>query len=133
MSRPKKPLDVRKIEKVQTLEPRSTVEATEKLMIFDIRCLERRTHQELLRLIPELVHIRRAWKAHFAEHGCLSCHKKRTWYGGGGLCDACQVKITHRMLDRYKKLTAGRNTAEEIADLREALCRQYNAAQRLLT
>ena len=75
VGRPKKPLDHRKVEGLPEVLPESPVEALEALLIFDARMLDRETQQELLRILPQLVHIRRAWKAHFLEHGCLSCPK----------------------------------------------------------
>lgn len=199
MSRPKKPLDVQKLEKVPTVEPRSGVEAMQSLMVFDVRCLDRKTQQGLLRLLPGLVHIRRAWKAHFLEHGCLLCRngrrldptrhiaanlrlsgmswpeifkaltideelterdrklictavsailrrrakgvkhskpgksKEPTWYGSGGFCNACQRVVLQRMLKRYRQSVEGRDIPAEVEAFKDALCRQYNAAQRLLT
>ena len=73
--RPRKLLDHRKAEGLPEILPESPVEALEALLIFDARMLDRNTQQELLRILPQLVHIRRAWKAHFLEHGCLSCPK----------------------------------------------------------
>jgi len=131
MSRPQKPLDLRKVDKVTTVvvEPKDILES---LLIFDARCLDRHTAHELLRILPELLHIRRAWKAHFLEYGCISCHKKNARYGSGGFCNTCHAKIMQRMLKRHRKLTAGRNIPQEIAELKDALLLRYNAAQRLL-
>ena len=69
--RPKKILDHRIVEVL----PESHIELLETLLIFDARSLERDTQQELLRLLPQLIHIRRAWKAHYLEFGCLGCRK----------------------------------------------------------
>jgi len=129
MSRPKKPLDLRKVDKLPAVE----IESAEQVLIFDARCLDRKTQLELIRLLPELVHIRRAWKAHFMEYGCISCHRKKILYGAGGFCVTCQGKIFMRMRKRHRKLTAGRNIPEEIAELRDALLLRYNTAQRLLS
>ena len=43
------------------------------LLIFDASFLDPATRYELQRIVPQLVHIRRARKAHFQEHGCLVC------------------------------------------------------------
>jgi hypothetical protein len=45
------------------------------LLVFDARCVDVPTRQQLLRLFPQLVHLRRAWRAHYQEHGCLGCQK----------------------------------------------------------
>jgi len=66
------------------------------MMIFDARCLDKDTRQELLRILPQLVHIRRAWRAEYMECGCTSCHKKKLGMeladsamrvGGGFTCE----------------------------------------------
>jgi len=72
---PKKILDHRKLDSIIEVLPESPVEILETLLIFDARSLERDMQQELLRLLPQLIHVRRAWKAHYLEHGCISCPK----------------------------------------------------------
>lgn len=74
--RPKKILDLRKLDSVTVAQPESPERAIENLLIFDVRCLDVTTRQELLRILPGLVHISRAWRAEFSEHGCLGCQKK---------------------------------------------------------
>jgi hypothetical protein len=129
--RPKKILDHRKLDSVVEVLPESPVERMETLLIFDARCLDRETRQELLRILPQLVHIRHAWKAEYMECGCISCHKKRPDYGAGGFCVACQGRILARMRNRYRKAIKGRDLAQEFATFKDALSRRYNAAQRL--
>jgi hypothetical protein len=73
--RPKKILDHRKLNSIVEVLPESPIELLETLLIFDARSLERDTQQELLRLLPQLIHVRRSWKAHYLEHGCISCPK----------------------------------------------------------
>ena len=73
--RPKKIFDHQKLDSIVEVLPESPVELLETLLIFDARSLERDTQQELLRLLPQLIHIRRAWKAHYLEYGCMSCRK----------------------------------------------------------
>ena len=73
--RPKKILDHPKLDSIVEVLPESPVELLETLLIFDGRSLERDTQQELLRILPQLIHVRRAWKAHYLEHGCISCPK----------------------------------------------------------
>ncbi len=73
--RPKKILDLRKLDAITITQPESPEQAIERLLIFDARCLDKETRQELLRLIPELVHIRRAWRAEYMEQGCTGCQK----------------------------------------------------------
>lgn len=133
--KPKPPIDLQKLESVQAVEPDlSSEQALESLLIFDARCLDRETQQELLLLLPALVHIRRAWKAHYLEYGCVSCHKKNTkntWYASGGFCVACQRRILMRMRNRYRKTMEGRDPEKELATFKDALALRYNAAQRL--
>lgn len=172
---------------MKVAKPESPAQAIESLLIFDARSLSNATRQELLRILPELVHVRRAWKAHYLEHGCISCPKADekaaiaarmrlkgyTWdeifeivapntdntrrkrnlfrntvywklehpkgraernpnaYGSGGLCSACAARLYQRMRDRFRKAMEGRNLPQEIAELKDSLCRRYNAAQRL--
>jgi hypothetical protein len=75
LGRPKKILDHPKLDSIVEVLPESPVEILETLLIFDARLLQRDTQQELLRLLPQLIHVRRAWKAHYLEHGCISCPK----------------------------------------------------------
>ncbi len=130
--RPKKILDHRKLDTIQVVKPESPEQAIESLLIFDARCLDKDTRQELLRILPQLVHIRRAWRAEYMECGCASCHKKNAGYGAGGFCGTCWGRIYQRMLKRYRKAMQGRNLPAELATFRDALCLRYNAAQRLL-
>jgi len=127
--RPKKIIDVRKLERISVAKLEPDERAVETLLIFDARCLDKKTRQELLRLVPELCHIRRAWKSEFLEFGCTSCHRKKTWYGAGGLCDKCYRRILMRMRNRFRKAMEGHT--EEVATLTNALCQKYNAAQQL--
>lgn len=75
MGRPKKKLDLAKLESIIEVLPESPVEQLETLVIFDARALERETQLKLLQLVPEMLQVRRAWKAHYLEHGCISCPK----------------------------------------------------------
>jgi hypothetical protein len=129
--RPKKILDLRKLEGIQLPVLESPLHAIESLLIFDARCLHRETRQQLLLLLPQIVHIRRAWRAEYMECGCISCHKKKAGYGAGGFCNACWGRIYGRMRLRYRKLMAGRDLPAEMAQFRDALQLKYNAAQRL--
>jgi len=130
----KAPVNLRKLDNIQVLKPESSEQAMENLMIFDARGLDRDTQHELIRILPQLVHIRRAWKAHYLENGCVSCHKKNrgaTWYACGGFCNACARRILTRMTRRYRKAMEGRDPEKELATFKDALCLRYNAAQRL--
>jgi hypothetical protein len=129
--RPKKIFDHRKLDSVQVVKPGSPEEALETLLIFDARCLDQGTQQELIRILPQLVHIRRAWQAEYMECGCACCHKKKEGYGAGGFCDACYARIGARMRNRYRKAVEGRNLPAELVKFKDALCLRYNAAQRL--
>ena len=130
--RPKKILDLRKLAKVRVALPESAEHAIERMLIFDSRCLDVATRQELLRILPQLVHIRRAWRAEYMECGCVSCHKKNACYGAGGFCNTCWGRIYQRMLKRYRKLMAGRDFPAELATFAESLTLKFSAAQRLL-
>jgi len=129
--RPKKILDLRKLENIHVPVIESPLPAMESLLIFDARCLDKETRQELLRLVPQLVHIRRAWRAEYMECGCTSCHKKKAGYGAGGFCNACWGRIYMRMRNRFRKAMVGRDLPAELATFKDALCLRYNAAQRL--
>jgi hypothetical protein len=128
---PKKILDLRKLDNIVVAEMESPEQAVENVLIFDARCLDRQTWHELLRLLPELVRIRRAWKAHYLECGCVSCHKKQADYASGGFCEACQRRIQTRMRNRYRKAMQGRDLPAELASFTDALQLKYNSAQRL--
>ena len=131
LGRPKKILDLRRLDKIEVIVPESPEQAIESLLIFDARCLDKDTRQELLRILPQLVHIRRAWRAEYMECGCACCHKKKVDYGAGGFCNACARRIYMRMRNRYRKAMQGRNLPAELATFKDALCQRYNAAQRL--
>jgi hypothetical protein len=122
-------LNPRKIESVKVAAPESALQAIEDLMVFDARCLDKETWRQLLRVLPDLTRIRKAWKAHFSEFGCVSCRRKRTEYGAGGFCCVCLARITTRMRTCFRKINAGRNTTEEIA----ALTKRLDAAQMLFS
>jgi hypothetical protein len=64
-----------RLAKVEVMLPRAAERKLDELLVFDARGVDVDTRQELLRLLPRLVHLRRAWQAHFREHGCLSCPK----------------------------------------------------------
>ena len=130
--RPKKILDLRKLDSVIVAVPDSVESAIENLLIFDARCLDAETRRELLRIIPQMVRIREAWKAEYLECGCISCHKKKPWYGAGGMCVACSGRYGQRMRKRYRKLMAGRDLAAELAAFAGALTLKFSAAQELL-
>jgi hypothetical protein len=123
----KQVINYKKLEIVSATAAESPVQAIEDLMVFDARCLDKETRLELVRLLPELTHIRRAWKAHFSVHGCVSCHRKRVDYGAGGFCWRCQARITTRMRTCFREVNAGRNIPDEVA----SLSRRYDAAQSL--
>jgi hypothetical protein len=127
----KKILDLRKLERIEDPVMESPLHAIESLLIFDARCLDKETRQELLRLVPQLVHIRRAWKAEYMECGCTYCHKKKAEYGAGGLCNGCRSRIYMRMRNRFRKAMEGRDLPAELATFKDALQLKYNAAQRL--
>ena len=123
----KQVINYQKLELVSVTAPESALQAVENLMVFDARCLDKETWHELVRVLPELTRIRKAWKAHFMVHGCVSCRRKKTEYGAGGFCFTCLARITGRMRTCFRNVQAGRNIPEEIA----SITRRYDAAQRL--
>ena len=127
MPKPKQTIDHKKLELVRTAAPLSPLQAVEDLMVFDARCLDRATYLELCRVLPDLTRIRKAWKAHFASFGCVSCRRKKTQYGAGGFCFTCLARITGRMRRCFRNIGADRNVPDEIA----SLSRRYDAAQQL--
>jgi len=131
VGRPKKILDLRKLESIEVPVFELHALAIESRLIFDARALDRPTSQELLSLLPQLVHIRRAWRAEYMECGCISCHKKNAGYGAGGFCNRCWGRIYQRMRIRFRKATEGRDLPAELATFKDALSLRYNAAQRL--
>jgi len=122
-------INYKKLEQVQVVAPQSAIQAIEDLMVFDARCLDKETWHELLRVLPDLTRIRKAWKAHFTEHGCVCCHRKKTDYGAGGFCHACLQRITTRMRTCFRKVNAGRDTTEELA----TITRRADAARMLFS
>ena len=132
VGRPKKILDFQKLDNVQVVAPGSPDRAIESLMIFDARCLDVATRQELMRILPQIIHVRRAWRAEFMECGCICCHRKNACYGAGGFCGTCWGRIYQRMLKRYRKQMAGRDLPAELATFVKALSLKFNAAQQLL-
>lgn len=117
-----------KMELIKTVIPDSPLRGIEDLMVFDARCLDKQTRQALVSFLSELTRIRKAWKAHFAAFGCLSCKRKKVDYGAGGLCYRCLARTSHRMRACFwQVLDDGRNIPDEIA----ALNRRFEAAQRL--
>jgi hypothetical protein len=65
------------------------------------------------------------WKL---QHLDAPTREPSQWYGAGGLCNACQVRIFNRMHRRYHEIGADRQVAKETADL----TRKSDAAQMLL-
>ena len=76
---PRKGLTMTNLAKVDVLPerrgPGRPKKILESLLIFDARCLDAATRQELLRILPQLVHVRRAWRAEYTECGCPCCQK----------------------------------------------------------
>ena len=110
-------INYKKLELVRVMAPESPLQAMEDLMVFDARCLDTQTWHALLRILPDLTRIRNAWRAHFAEFGCVSCRRKKTEYGAGGFCFRCLARITGRMRRCFRKIHAGRDVADELASI----------------
>lgn len=130
--RPKKILDLRQLDRIKTPVFATPESAMESLLIFDARCLDAETRRELLRVLPQILRIRKAWRAEYMECGCISCHKKITAYGAGGFCRRCWGRIFKRMHRRYRTLMAGRDLPAELKTFTEALTLKFSAAQMLL-
>jgi hypothetical protein len=121
-----------KLAMVKAVLPATVEEGFENLLLFDCRQIDASTARELVRLVPELLRMRRAWRAHFAEYGCLTCHRKKTEYGAGGLCSQCGCRIGGRMRRQLRQINAGRDIPAELATFKKALTLKHSTAQRLL-
>ena len=64
-----------KLTKVEVMLPRHAERKIDDALVFDSRGLDIATRQELLRLLPQLVHLSRAWRARYLKHGCYACAK----------------------------------------------------------
>jgi hypothetical protein len=117
-----------KKQKLVTVELVPLPKNLDELLIFDARFLDVETRRQLLRLFPDLLHVRRLWKEEFLRNGCISCKRKRGWYGAGGFCSGCQARIDYRMRHRYHRIGEDRQLDKETA----ALTRKFDAAQMLL-
>lgn len=60
-----KALDLAALKGVKAAASEPPQSAIDTLLIFDARYLDRDTRQGLLRLLPQLIHLQRAWKAKF--------------------------------------------------------------------
>jgi uncharacterized paraquat-inducible protein A len=116
-----------KIEKVEAIETTAARKLGE-LLLFEACFLDVSTRQDLLRIIPKLVHVRRARQAIFRRYGCHSCHRKKVAYGAGGFCNRCAARDYRRVKQELQKMGEGRNAAEESS----ALTRRLDAALMLL-
>jgi transcription elongation factor Elf1 len=111
---------------VEVTPPRSALQAMEDLMVFDARCLDQETKCAFQALRTR----DRPGKTRSnacVEHGCVSCHRKKTEYGAGGFCYRCLARITTRMRTCFREIDVGRDIPDEIF----SISRKYNAAQRL--
>jgi hypothetical protein len=70
-----------RLAKVEVMLPRAAEQKIDELLVFDVRCIDAGSRQELLRLIPRLVHLSRAWRVRFLKHGCLACPKSNPTVG----------------------------------------------------
>jgi hypothetical protein len=64
-----------KLAKVEVMLPRPAERRIDDALIFDSRGLDVGTRQELLRLLPQLMHLSRANRAIYQKHGCRECPK----------------------------------------------------------
>ncbi|MBI3668751.1 MAG: hypothetical protein HY237_03075 [Acidobacteria bacterium] len=110
------------------MRPGTVGRKADELICFDTRFLDNATAHELLRLLPKLVHVRRAWGERFRQRGCLVCRRKKVAYGCGGLCNRCLLRTYSQLRVIVRKQGEGRDPAAETA----ALTRKLDAAQRLL-
>jgi hypothetical protein len=119
---------MKKRAKVEAMLPVLVARKLDELLVFDACYLDVPTRQALLRLMPQLVQVRRARKAIFLRYGCGSCHRKRVLYGAGGLCNASACRDYGRMKTEIRKRLEGRDAREETA----ALSLKFSTAQMLL-
>jgi len=118
-----------KLAKVETVRGQvGDARGLDELLVFDARMLDVTTRQKLLLLMPQLVHVRRAWKVIFLRRGCIACHRKKVQYGAGGFCNRCQCRILLEVKSALRRMDEGRDSAEETA----ALTRRLDVAQFLL-
>jgi hypothetical protein len=64
-----------KLAKLEVMLPRPAERKIDDALVFDSRGVDAGTRQELLRLLPQLVHLSRGWRAHYLKHGCFACPK----------------------------------------------------------
>jgi hypothetical protein len=120
-------LKLKRIEKVEAIETIAARKLGE-LLLFEACFLDISTRQDLLRIIPKLVHVRRARQAIFRRYGCHSCHRKKVAYGAGGFCNRCAARDYLRVKTELKRMGEGRNAGEESA----LLTRRLDAARLIL-
>ena len=123
----KKIFDLARSTSVEVAEPESLADALEQVLVFDSQMLTREDALELLRLVPRLRVLRRAWTLHFAAFGCISCRAKRVSYASGGFCNRCYARIHHRLGEALQKVPAW-NERYDVA----LLTRKSDAAWKLL-
>jgi hypothetical protein len=66
---------MKNLAKVKVMLPKAVERKIDDLLAFDARLLDAGTARELLRLMPGLVDMRHAWRAHYQRYGCLACPK----------------------------------------------------------
>lgn len=64
-----------KLTKVKAMSPMVVERKVDDLLVFDARFVDTDMRRELLRLLPQLIHMRYAWRAHFRRYGCFACPK----------------------------------------------------------
>jgi hypothetical protein len=64
-----------RLTKTEVMLPQGVERKVDDLLVFDACYVDRATRYDLQRIIPHLVHLRRARKAYFEQHGCLMCPK----------------------------------------------------------
>jgi hypothetical protein len=64
-----------KLAKVEVVIPPQVAQILDDLLVFDARCLTGETSQQLIRLLPKLAFVRRAWRNLYRKYGCTGCPK----------------------------------------------------------
>jgi hypothetical protein len=121
-------VDPKKLAKVSVVEPVSSDESIERLLIFDSKLLDEETSRALVKIVPQLLMMRKTWKAYFSQHGCISCKRKKVGYASGGLCSVCYGRLGHRIRACFRNIGKDRDIEGEFV----SIIARYDAAQALL-
>lgn len=62
-----------KLAKVEVMMSKPVARKIDELLVFDARCVDDNMRREILRLLPQLIDLRHAWRALFRRYGCMAC------------------------------------------------------------